>query len=86
MLLVQTFQYLLCVTGVIQNLIIRDLPFDAIRLIYAFELVDIFPPAPILKAHLASMIAHAEHLYRNGDPFVETQVKTKLSADSKMMF
>lgn len=60
---------------IIQNLILRHQPFDAIRLAYAFELVDIFPPVPILKSHLSFTFSKAEKLYKNGDPPIEAQIK-----------
>jgi hypothetical protein len=36
----------------IQMLISQDKRLEAIRFIYAFEMVDKFPPVPLLKAHL----------------------------------
>ncbi|KAF4371925.1 hypothetical protein F8388_000092 [Cannabis sativa] len=36
----------------IQNLISQDKMIEAVRFIYTFELVDKFPPVPLLKAHL----------------------------------
>lgn len=40
------------VTDYIQDLLEKNLLSDAIRYIHAFELVDKFPPVPILKSYL----------------------------------
>ncbi|KAL9253683.1 Superoxide dismutase [Cu-Zn]-like protein [Drosera capensis] len=39
-------------TDIIQKLMDCGRPFDAIRLVFAFELPDRFPPVPILRAYL----------------------------------
>ncbi|XP_074320894.1 uncharacterized protein LOC141657528 [Silene latifolia] len=60
---------------IIQNLILREQPFEGIKLAYAFQLVDIFPPMPILRAHLKSTFHNAQKLYEDGDASVEVQIK-----------
>lgn len=42
----------LCLSDIIEKLISDKNQLDAVRFIYAFELVEKFPPVPLLKAHL----------------------------------
>ena len=65
----------LFIADIIQNLIIRRRVFEALRLIYAFGKVNVFPPVPILKTHLMYSFHRAEELNNNGDPSLEIQVK-----------
>ena len=41
------------ITGLIQNLILKKQPMEAIRFIYAFKMVNQFPPGPILRDYFS---------------------------------
>ncbi|XP_062084582.1 FRIGIDA-like protein 4a [Humulus lupulus] len=49
----------------IQKLISQDKLIEAIRFIYTFELVDKFPPVPLLKAHLQEAKKVANSILKN---------------------
>jgi hypothetical protein len=52
------------ITGFIQNLILKNQPMEAIRFIYAFEMVNQFPPGPILRDYLSGSKIAARKIKR----------------------
>ncbi|KAK9291725.1 hypothetical protein L1049_019674 [Liquidambar formosana] len=57
----------------INNLITRKQNLDAIRFIYACELVDKFPPVPLLKDYMKFSKMDAKKLFMNGNTSLEAQ-------------
>ncbi|KAI5587443.1 hypothetical protein BDE02_05G033000 [Populus trichocarpa] len=52
------------IPGFIQNLILKNQPMEAIRFIYAFEMVNQFPPGPILRDYLSGSKIAARKIKR----------------------
>ncbi|KAG6775154.1 hypothetical protein POTOM_018585 [Populus tomentosa] len=52
------------IPGFIQNLILKKQPMEAIRFIYAFEMVNQFPPGPILRDYLSGSKIAARKIKR----------------------
>ncbi|KAL3591312.1 hypothetical protein D5086_009952 [Populus alba] len=53
------------IPGFIQNLILKKQPMEAIRFIYAFEMVNQFPPGPILRDYLSGSKIAARKIKRS---------------------
>ncbi|GAB4855479.1 hypothetical protein Ancab_024095 [Ancistrocladus abbreviatus] len=69
------------VLGIIQKLVEIEQIFEALRLIYAFNLVSMFPPIPILKTHLSLNCNAARKIWKEGGLSIHTRIK---SIDMKM--
>ncbi|KAL2905629.1 FRIGIDA-like protein 3, partial [Bienertia sinuspersici] len=81
--LCDSFKFVSLVADIVHNLLQRQQPFEALRLVYAFGLVNIFPPVPILKSHLMSSFNRAEEVNNSGNHSLELQIeciRVKLSA------
>lgn len=61
-------------TDYIQELIVKNRRLEAIRFIYEFELVDQFPPVPLLKGHAKYAKKVAKEIRKKGKNSFEAQV------------
>ncbi|GAB2218531.1 hypothetical protein Droror1_Dr00001758 [Drosera rotundifolia] len=61
--------------NIIQKLIDCGQPFDAIRLVFAFELPDRFPPVPILRAYLHLTFFESKEICSAGGLTIEKEYK-----------
>ncbi|THF97793.1 hypothetical protein TEA_013391 [Camellia sinensis var. sinensis] len=57
----------------VRNLIERQLHLEAIRFIFAFNLVDKFPPIPLLKGHLTCAEESANKILKKGHNSLQAQ-------------
>jgi hypothetical protein len=55
------------ITGFIQILILKKQPMEAIRFIFAFEMVNQFPPGPILRDYLSGSKIAARKIKRSSN-------------------
>lgn len=62
------------VSDFVQHLISEKKQLAAVRFIYAFELVDKFPPVPLLKAHLNHVKKVARVPFKKGKSSLKVQV------------
>lgn len=61
-------------TDLIQKLISKGKQLDAVNFAYAFEIVDKFPPVPLLKAYLKEAKKIAQEVRRKGNNSTQSLV------------
>lgn len=61
-------------TDLIQKLIIKGKQLDAVNFAYAFDLVDKFPPVPLLKAYLKEAKKVAQEVRKKGNHSAQSLV------------
>eukprot|EP00268_Persea_americana_P015260 TRINITY_DN16972_c0_g2_i2.p2 TRINITY_DN16972_c0_g2~~TRINITY_DN16972_c0_g2_i2.p2 ORF type:complete len:114 (+),score=9.66 TRINITY_DN16972_c0_g2_i2:885-1226(+) len=69
-----TLSRLLLVTDLIKKLINKSKQLDAVKFIYAFELVDKFPPVPLLNAYLKEAQRMAQVVRKRGNNSAQSLV------------
>jgi len=66
---------LLLVADLIEKLNSKGRQLDAVKFIYAFNIVDKFPPIPLLKAYITESKKVAQEVRKKGNYSLQAQVR-----------